>query len=344
MNAAVELGFTFRQPLWFWLAAAVLLAFVVRHRVRRRQRVPLAGAGLADGALAAQLGLPPLPRSLRQRAFALLPALELLGLVLLLAALARPVQRVPLPPEREGADVLLCIDVSSSMLATDLGGGSSASTRLELVVDAASEFARSRREDRVGVVAFARYADLVCPPTLDHAAVTELLAAVEPVTAEGPEDATGIGTAVSFAAEALSRGATAGKVVVLLTDGEENVATRATPREIAPLHAAQLARQLGVRVHTIVAGTGRPGPGGTTVPLDTTVVQQVAAISGGRFFRARDAATLRAIYRDIDAIEKTAFAEPRVLVREWFALLALVAAALVALAGCAGTAPRGEMP
>jgi len=345
--AAVEFGFTFRAPEWLWLVPVPLLLLLYSHR--RQRRVPLAAASLADGSLAQRLGLPPLPRSLRQRLYSWLPAVELIGLWLLLAALARPVQRLPLPPEREGSDILLCIDVSSSMLSTDLGTdtestGAALRSRLAIALDAAAEFVAASSEDRVGVVTFARYADLRCPPTLDRLAVAELLAQIEPVTADGPEDATGIGTAIAFATEALRRAATSGKVVVLLTDGEENVATRATPREIAPLHAGQLARQLGVRVHTIVVGTGNPGPDGATVPLDTTAVQRIAAVTGGKFFLARDAAALRAIYRDIDAIEKTAFAEPRVLVREWFAMALGLALLLVGLAGWWTTSPRGTLP
>jgi len=338
-SAVVDFGFAWRDPAWLWLLPVALLLMFWRHR--RRAAVALAGAGLIDGELARGLGLAPLSTSLRQRLRWLMPAVEIAALSLLVVGLARPVQRLPLPPERQGADVLLCLDRSSSMLATDLGGGR---TRLAVAVDAATEFARGRAADRIGLVTFARYPDLRCPPTLDRDAVSERLAAVTPVLADGPEDATGIGTALTFAIEALQRAALAGQVIVLLTDGEENVATSATPGEIAPRHAAQLAVELGVRVHCIVVGAQRRLPDGRAAPIDTTAVQQVAQATGGRFFRARDADALRAIYRDIDAIEKTVFVEPRVLVREWFEWCIALGLALAGLAGLLRTSTREVLP
>lgn len=346
--ATEDLGFALASPGWLWLLVVTLAVVVWRAWQRRELRVDLAGTiaaggdALGDPAIATALGFGPLPRSPWQRFVATLPWLEAAALLCAGFALARPVERVPLPPEREGADVLLALDVSSSMLSEDLGPG--ARTRLDLVLAAGEEFLARRGEDRIGLVTFARYADLRCPLTLDHGAARELLRSVEPVEADGPEDATGIGTALSFAIETLERTETAAKVVVLLTDGEENVATRAAPQEIAPVHAAQLAAQLGVRVHTIVAGTGKPGPDGEVRPLDTTAVQQVAALTGGRFFRARDAKSLTAVYRAIDALEKTDFAEPKVLVREWFWVFVAIAAVLLLVVGWARTRRRGELP
>lgn len=318
--ATIETGWHWRDPEWFWLLLAIVLLFVLRSR--RTYGVRFAAAGFS----AAQPGSPPLPRSLRQRFVRLPLLLEVTALVLGTAALARPVQRVPLPPEREGRDVLLCLDRSSSMAAFDLAP---ARTRLEVGIEAALEFVAARPQDRIGFVDFARFADLRCPPTLDHAAVRELLARVGMVAKDGPEDATGIGNAVAVAAAVLQRSPAKGKVVVLLTDGEENVATSGTPDEIAPLHAAQLCAQLGIRVHTIVAGLGNQRADGRFLPLDTTAVRQLAATTRGRFFTARDAAGLQAIWAEIDALEAVPFAEPRTLLREGFALL--VAAAVVLL-------------
>ena len=102
-------------------------------------------------------------------------------------------------------------------MQADAGEGK---TRLEAALAAAAGFVRARPDDRIGLVGFARYPDLVCPPTLDHEAALERLLAVRPVAADGDEDATGIGHAVAFAVLALDRAATRGKVVVLLTDGE----------------------------------------------------------------------------------------------------------------------------
>lgn len=315
-------GWRFEQPAWFLLL--LLLPLLLAARWTRRPAVAFAGAPLLHG----QPGAPALRRSLRQRFAGLPRALELAALALVVGALARPVQRLPLPPERQGLDVLLCLDASSSMAATDLGDGR---TRHEVAVDVAAAFVQQRADDRTGFLTFARYADLRCPPTLDHEAAAELLRGVAMVGKDSPEDATGIGGALALAATVLSRSPGHSKVVVLLTDGEENVATSATPAEIAPLHAGQLCAQFGVRVHGIVVGQGNQKPDGRFVPLDTTAVRQVAETTGGRFFVARDATALAQVYREIDALEKVAFAEPRVLVREWFPALAGLALLLIAV-------------
>jgi len=320
-----QTGLLFRDPLWLLL----LLALPVLGLLWRKHRtvLPFAGAPLLGGDLPS--GGARLPRSLRQRFVAVPRLLELGAVALAVTALARPVQHVPLPPERLGLDVLLCVDISSSMAANDLAAGR---TRHEVGIELAAEFVQQRHDDQVGFVTFARYPDLRCPPTLDHAAVAELLRAVVLVGKDSPEDATGIGTAVARAAEVLARSKAKGKVIVLLTDGEENVATTETPNEIAPLHAAQLCAAVGVRVHGIVVGRGSQKPDGRFVELDTTAVRQLATQTGGRFFLARDGTALQQVYRDIDALEKVAFAEPRTLVVEWYALFVLGALLLLVLA------------
>jgi Ca-activated chloride channel family protein len=325
--AASGLGVALLGPAWLLLLAA--LPALVWWRRRLRPRAPLAAAPWVQGRLAADLHVAPLPRSWRQRGVWLPEALEVLGLALAIVALARPVERLPLPPERLGRDVLLCLDTSSSMAATDLAAER---TRLDVSKARAVEFVRRRSDDRLGFVAFARYADLGCPPTLDRESVAELLARVELVAKDGPEDATGIGAAVACAAEVLARSQAASKVVVVLTDGEENVATAATPAEIAPLHAAQWCRSLGVRVHSIAVGSMSVGASGQRLPLDTTALRQLAAGTGGRFFAAADDAALAGVWDAIDGLEATAFAEPRTWLREWFAvaLLAGLACAFAA--------------
>jgi Ca-activated chloride channel family protein len=316
MNAA-EVGCYLRDPAWFWLLG--LLAVVAGRVLWCRPR--LAIAALPDGARS--------PRTWRQ-SFVWLPAwLEAAALVLGVVAFARPVQQLAAPPERLVRDVMLCLDRSSSMAREDLAP---ARSRLQLAVEMATALVEVRPDDRFGCVGFARYPDLVCPPTLDHAAAQHLLAGLELVAADGPEDATGIGGAVGVAASVLERSPRPGRVIVLLTDGEENVATDGNPDAIAPVHAAQLCAQLGIRVHTIVVGRGVAGAGHGQVPSDTTAVQQLAAATGGRFFAAGEAAALRQIGGEIDALEAVAFAEPRLLVREWFAAALGAAVALMGLA------------
>src|SRR5690606_10710340 len=277
------------------LALAALLAIplaLVARGLRRPRAVPFAPAVLLFDAPVAAAGAP-LPKPRRAR-FGRAPlALYALGLGLLAMALGRPAQREPLPLEHEGIDILLCLDVSSSMAADDMGGRT---TRLDAVKDAARRFVAGRAHDRIGLVQFARYADLVCPLTLDHAALTAILAEIELVERDGPEDMTGIGGAVSRAAEVLHRSDGHSQVVVLLTDGEENVARADTPEEIGPLAAARLCEELGVRVYTIAAGTGKRGADGGFEPLDTTQVQALAEITGGAFHTAKDAAAIADVF------------------------------------------------
>ena len=149
------------------------------------------------------------------------------------------------------------------------------------------------------------------------------------MSGEGPEDATGIGTAVARAAQVLDGGGAASKVVVLLTDGDENVAQAGAQGEIAPLHAAQLCEQLGVRVYVIVAGTGRPEAGGAWRRPDTRAVGAIGDRTGGALFEATDAGALDAVYARIDALERTFFQEPRPVLSD--RALPFLAAALALL-------------
>ena len=317
----IATGWLWREPAWFWLSALVVVVLVVRWR--QRSSVAVSAPRMW------QAGEPALPTSWRQRLAGLPLWIEALALLLLVAAVARPVFVQAEPPARLGRDVLLCLDRSSSMAALDLDGSA---TRLTVGKELAAEFLARRRDDRLGIVTFARYADLVCPPTADHAAVSELLASVQLVDAEGPEDATAIGAAVGMAANLLQRSAAIGKVIVLLTDGEENVATAGARQQIAPLHAGQWCRDHKIRVHAIALGRGELSADGSWRALDTTAIQQLAKISGGRFFAAADAAALRSIYAEIDRLEAVQFAEPGVRVIEWFALPSLLGLLLCLLA------------
>ncbi len=256
-----------------------------------------------------------LPRSWRVRLLFLPNALCGAGLLLALVALARPVEHVPVPRTTEGLDIMLCLDTSSSMTANDLDPRR---TRLSVAKSAAAHFIAGRPDDRIGLITFARFPDVRCPPTQDHDALRQILSAVTPVAGDGPEDATGIGTAVARAAETLRGG-----VVIILTDGEENIATARQPDEIAPLHAGQLCERLGVRAYTIAAGLGG---------VDTAPVRQLAERTGGRFFTARDAGAVGSVYDEINEIERIEFEEPDSGVEERF-LPFLAAAVGLLLAG-----------
>ncbi|MHC4973712.1 MAG: vWA domain-containing protein [Planctomycetota bacterium] len=300
---------TLQDPWW------LLLALLVPGALWRRWRRGGPTVLFAPGAFLTRL-----PGSWRVRLLPLPWLLLVAGILLAVVALARPVQHVALPHESEGIDIMLCLDTSSSMTANDMDPRR---TRLDVARDSAARFIAGRPNDRIGLICFARFPDLRCPPTPDHGALRQFLAAVTPVASDGLEDATGIGTAVARAAQVLRGGPAKSKVVILLTDGEENIATAGKPEEIAPLHAGQLCKRLGVKVYAIAAGLGS---------RDTTQVRRVAALAGGRFFEARDAGAVAGVYADINALERVEFSEPRTIVEERF-LPFLAAAVVLLLAG-----------
>lgn len=312
-------GFHFEDPAVLLLVPVAIAALLARSR-RRPPALRFAPAPLLE---------PDAPAGWRSRLRPLPRLAEGAALLLAVAAAARPVRAVEIPQPRRGIDLVLCIDLSSSMAARDMDARRS---RLEVARAAAGRFAAERASDRLGVIGFARYADVIAPPTHDHRALADLLADLACVESDGPEDATAIGAAVARAAQMLRASDSASKVIVLLTDGEENVAAQGAPGEIAPLHAAQMCEALGVRVDVIVAGRGRLAPGGGVEPVDTRAVERLAARTGGRFFRAADAAAIEAVYREIDRLERSPFAPPRRELEERFAPL-LGAALLFAAAG-----------
>lgn len=324
MSASFEslFGLRLADPALLSAAALVPLAWLIA-RTRRAPSVLLSPAAL--------LGLGPaerpgdaLPTSWRTRLLVLPTLLGVLGVLALIVALARPQTRVLEPETSEGLDLLLAFDTSSSMSSTDLGAGR---TRLTSAQDAARAFVAARVEDRIGLLAFARYPDLVCPLTRDHDALLPLLAGLSTVRSDGPEDATGIGAAVARAAQALGDDPRRTRVVLLLTDGEENVATSGAHGEIAPAHAAQLCRRLGVRVHVIVAG--RSASSGARSPSDTGPVEALAAATGGRFVRVESARDLDQVYGELDALERTPLSEPRARTEDRFLPFLAVGLALL---------------
>lgn len=304
-------GFTFLDP--WWLAALVLVPLALWARRRRGEpAVAFVTAGVALGA--AEPGEPEVPRTARARLAGAHRFLLACGAALLVVALARPAAVERVPVSAEGIDILLCMDASSSMSGEDLAARRS---RLDVAKDAAAQFVAGRPHDRIGLVTFARFPDLRCPPTLDHAALRAFLASAVTVPEDAAEDATGIGTALARSAQALRASPSASRVVILLTDGEENVATARAPGEIAPLHAAQLCREFGVRVYSIAAGPGGAEGGGQA--------GDAARLTGGQHFLARDAAAVSQVYAEIDALERARFDAPRHRVVDRFRPFALAA-------------------
>ncbi|MEE8107181.1 MAG: VWA domain-containing protein [Planctomycetota bacterium] len=309
-------GLSLLEPVYLWLGVLVAAALLLRRR-----------AGAASVSFAPGTFLEPaLPRTWRVRLLPLPRWMQLAGILLIVLALARPAHHIARPQVRDGVDILLCLDTSSSMVANDMEAGQ---TRLDVAKAAAARFVKARPDDRIGLLSFARFADVRCPPTLDHDALDGFLAQTELVRSDGPEDATGIGIAVARAAQLLGTGAAKSKVIVLLTDGEENVADEQKPNEIAPLHSAQLAKKLGVRVYAVAAGRGRANADGEWQALDTSQVRDLAERTGGVFFEAQDADAMANVYAEIDRLERVEFAAVRLRIEDRF--LPFLAAALALL-------------
>ena len=231
-------------------------------------------------------------------------ALRGLALVCLVVAFARP--QTGVTGENvvaEGIDIVLALDISSSMLAEDLDPN-----RIEASKAVAADFVAGRRNDRLGVVIFAGRAFTQAPLTLDHSVVTSLIGELEVGMIE---DGTAVGMGLATAVKRLQASEAASKVVILLTDGRNNRG------EIDPVTAAQAAQALGVRVYTVGAGargTARvpiPDPFGgqryvtTRVDVDEAGLRTVAETTGGRYYRATDRESLEAIYAEIDQLETT---------------------------------------
>lgn len=307
-----------REPAWLLVLLLPVALFLFDRARGRAQRVQALGPAFL---------LQSLPKSWAWGAW-LATALHALGLAVLALAMARPVERVALPPEREGVEILLAVDRSSSMDARDLDP---ARDRLAVAIDAATQFVNARGQDRIGLIAFARYPDLLSPTSLDHDAVLGLLREVEMVERDGPEDLTGIGAAVARAAQVLATREAQSKIVVLLTDGQENVATPAEPGSLQPLEAAALCRAFGVRVYPIAMASEDPES-----------LRELAQATGGRAFAAQDARALEQVFASVDQLAKSPLAETRYEEQDRFLAWLALAVALL-LSGLAVRRGPGEV-
>jgi Ca-activated chloride channel family protein len=283
------LGFVFGDR-WF-LLLALPLAALVAWRLRRRPPT-------VDGG-SVQLGAD-LPRTWRTRAAWLPGALGTLAALLLIVALARPLKgREESRIYTEGLDIVLVVDTSSSMLEDTLRQGV---PNIEMVKAVVAEFVKARGNDRMGLVTFAAWPRTECPLTLDHDTLQERLKAVHCVERNTEEDGTAIGVALGQAARKLKDSDAKSKVVILLTDGQNNQFA------VDPLQAAALCKDFGVKVHTIYA---EPvvRQGGRQLPVPSVadeLLRRIAVTTGGSFFRATEARALQEVYAKIDALERTA--------------------------------------
>ena len=279
-----------------WLLLLLILVPWLAWRARRpaARRAALLWVRVA-GAWSAGHG------ALAVRMVGLLPWLALL---IALVALARPQQGIrQTETETRGVDIVLAIDLSPSMRAEDFRPHN----RLSVAKQTARDFVKQRDHDRVGLVAFAGTSFTVCPLTLDHDVLLELLDGLDFGLVE---DGTAIGMGLATAVARLRESRTPSKVVILLTDGQNNRGA------IDPLTGAELARAMGVRVHTVLVGRGGVVPVPVDDPLmgrriqmvrmdvDETTLRQISERTGGRFYRATDPRGLEGIYAEIDRLER----------------------------------------
>ncbi len=229
--------------------------------------------------------------------------LRLLALAFIITALARPqTKSEQQQAEGEGIDIVLCLDVSGSMTAQDF-----APNRMEAAKKVASDFIDRRPTDRIAIVVFSGESFTQCPLTTDKAVLHSAVAAIRNGLLQ---DGTAIGDGLSTSVDRLRSSKSKSKVVILLTDGENNGGL------IGPDNAKEIAKAFGIKVYTIGVGTEGYAPFPQATPLGTTVQQQKVTIdeklltaianeTGGKYFRAKDNTSLENIYKDIDNLEKS---------------------------------------
>ncbi len=268
---------------------------------------------------------------------------RLLAVALLFIVMARPQsvnrwQKV----STEGIDIIIDLDISSSMLAQDFNPN-----RLEAAKDVAIKFISGRPDDRIGLVVFSGESFTQCPLTTDHAVLINLF---KEVKSGMIEDGTAIGDGLATAVNRLKDSKAKSKVVILLTDGMNNAG------EIAPLTAAEIAKTFGIRVYTIGVGTRGTAPYPVQTPygiryqqmrvqIDEEVLQKIANMTGGKYFRATNNKKLEEIYQEIDKMEKSKIDVKQYSKRqEEYMRFALVAALLLLLEWALGNSVLRKLP
>jgi Ca-activated chloride channel family protein len=248
-------------------------------------------------------------RDTRGRAGRWLVTLPIAVLALLTLGLARPQYgRNDTTIQASGVDMMLAIDVSGSMKSLDFKVNDQPVSRVDVVKSVVSKFIEARPDDRIGMMEFAHSPYLVCPPTLDH---DWLLQNLDRVQIGNIDDGTAIGSGIAACVNRLRDLPGKSKVIVLLTDGQNNCG------KVSPIMAAEAAKALGVKVYTIGVGVRGDAPMPVTdsfgnqqivmihADVDEDALQKIATETGGKFYRATDTEALRNVYADIDRLEKT---------------------------------------
>lgn len=302
------------SPFFLILLIIVPLLFIASRWLHKRTMTPV--MRFSDFNHGFEAGVQKMRQAFSVKALPMLKVLRFIVLALLIVTLARP----QLSQSREhklakGIDILLALDISESMRAEDFEGANRIQTAKLVIKD----FLAHRENDRIGLVVFAGESFTLCPLTLDYPVLAELLSDVK---LGQLEDGTAIGDALATATHRLRVSRSKTKIVILLTDGENNAGS------ITPETAASVAKSSGIKVYTI--GMGKEG--GARIPyadttfgkryrevltyLDENTLKLIASTTGGSYFRATDGQSLKRIYTEIDRFEKTKFEVANAIVRK----------------------------
>lgn len=286
---------TFAHPYLLYLLLLIPLILFWYWKQNRKRSAAITYSNLE---IFRELG-----KTLRERLRHLPMFLRLIGISLLIIALARP-QTFSSGENvyTEGIDVAMLLDISGSMLAEDLKPN-----RLEAAKNVIDEFIAGRKTDKIGLVVFASESFTQCPLTIDYPVLRGLL---KEIHSGMIEDGTAIGTAIANGVNRLKDSKAKSKIIILLTDGVNNSG------EIDPITAAQIAKKFGIRIYTVGVGTMGEAPYPFQTPfgkryqmvpveIDEKVLKEVSQITDGKYYRATDNKKLEQIYQNIDKLEKT---------------------------------------
>ena len=317
-----EMSFANPDFLWLLIALPVIIGWYIYKNIFRFNSLLISTPALFNGYK------PGLKSYLQHIPF----LLRCIAIAALIIALARPQSKHSWQDVRtEGIDIVLAMDISGSMLAKDLKPD-----RLEASKAVATKFIENRPDDRIGLVIFSGESFTQCPLTTDHTVLKNLFSSVKTGMVE---DGTALGMGLATAVSRLKDSKAKSKVVILLTDGVNNSGS------IAPELAADLALPFGIRIYTIGVGTkgmayspvaiypnGQYAYDYVKVDIDEAVLKKISDATGGKYFRATDNAKLKAIYAEIDKMEKSIIEEKQYSRKaELFHPLAIVAFALLLL-------------
>jgi Ca-activated chloride channel homolog len=285
----------FANPGFFWLLLGLFPIIVWYILQQKKSRASIQISSIE--------GIKNVPRTWKHYVRHVIFLTQLIVMSLIIACLARPQSSDSWQNQTvEGIDIVIALDISSSMLARDFNPD-----RIEAAKNVATEFISGRPYDRIGLVIFSAESFTQCPLTTDRAVLINLLSNVKSGLLE---DGTAIGLGLANAVSRLKDSEAKSRVVILLTDGENNRG------EIAPITAAEIARTFGIRVYTIGVGTMGTAPYPVQTPfgvqirdievkIDEKTLQEIATITDGKYFRATNNQTLTQIYKEIDRLERS---------------------------------------